>query len=210
MIINSYGYARGMTFLRLAQKSDKYSVEMHGDGGFTISLLPIAESAQQVTSAEKAETAQVTADPSYRLTQEQIRKLKSGYSVSDISTDQFQQMMEELMDMGVISGNDRSYFGPWLDKDGFIHGGTRAFPGMELMGAQKTEGDNRFNRDWFQGRNIFSWIDAYTMKNESCIDWFKNTTDPLFSDVEKMKNIAAYQQFNRDFGRIKNVLDQLR
>ena len=145
--------------------------------------------------------------PSYYLTQDQINRLKTKYNVSNLSVDEFHQLMDELSALGVV-GEGEKFIVPGFNKDGYY---TIRRPIILYAGAQKQgEGDRIFGREYFQDGDILSWLDEYKAKNDSWIDWFEQGNDKYSSPLQIMKNIDLYKQFNRDLGRIQSVLNQLR
>ena len=189
------------------QHNANYSVEMHGDGGFTITALPHREPAQQTSPAVKPdEQRQAPAEPSYHLTQEQIDDLKARYTITDLTADEFHQLMDELAASGVV-GEDEKFIVPGFNQDGYY---TIRRPIILYGGAQKQgEGDRIFGRAYFQDGDILSWLNEYKAKNDAWINWFEQGNDKYSSPLQIMKNIDLYKQFNRDLGRIQSVLNQL-
>ena len=167
----------------------------------------------------------------YHLTDEQITYFKSKYDISNISTNEFHQLMDELTVLGVVNEGDGNILPRVVIIDGYETKAIRApLPpmtgpdedGVCFSAVMKKEHADRFrifgsSRSEFQSGDIVAWLLELKLKNENNVEWLKNDasdaifiTDPRNTALMKQKTISGIEEYNRLIGRIRDVLEQLR
>lgn len=143
-------------------------------------------------------------DPTYKLNDEHIDDLKSRYDLENISIEDFQKLMKELADDGIVSEGDKSIAG-------ITEGKTRFVRRPIIQGLFKREiRDSLFGYTDFKFGSVFDWIEKLTAQNDAAIDWLTNSKADLNDPLVRRKNISSLQNYNHDATRIFEVLNQLK
>lgn len=143
-------------------------------------------------------------EPSYSLNGEQITDLKSRYDIENITSKDYQSLMKELSEMGVVAKNEANMIET-------TEGGLEMIRRPIILGLYP-QGifEQNFIYDTFENGNYLEWAQNLTSKYDNAISWIMGSGKGYNDAKTNEENVKRLQNFNDSINRTLQVLNQLK